>query len=123
QDFLDRARDEAGVEVEVVTGLEEARLIHLGVLQAVPAFDRTVVVVDIGGGSTEVVVGRGGELLDARSLKLGAIRTTQRFFASEPLRPKHLEAARAHVRGALGPVTRMVAAQGGVEVAIGSSGT
>ena len=46
----DRARDEAGIEVEVISGIEEARLIHLGVLQAVPVFDKRLLLVDIGGG-------------------------------------------------------------------------
>ena len=75
--FIDRARAE-GIEVEVISGFEEARLIHLGVLQAVPVFDRQVLVCDIGGGSTELVVGTRGEILTARSLKLGAIRLSRR---------------------------------------------
>ena len=54
--FLSRAR-EIGVEVEVISGVEEARLIHLGVLQAVPVFDRRLLLCDIGGGSTEVLLG------------------------------------------------------------------
>ena len=54
----DRARLEAGVEIEVISGVEEARLIHLGVLQSLPVFDQQVLVVDIGGGSTEFLVGR-----------------------------------------------------------------
>ena len=57
--FIDRARA-VGVDVEVISGFEEARLIHLGVLQAVPVFDRQALVCDIGGGSTEVVVGHQG---------------------------------------------------------------
>ena len=61
--FIDRARDEAGVDVEVISGVEEARLIHLGVLQAVPVFDKRLLLVDIGGGSTEVLVGERGETL------------------------------------------------------------
>ena len=48
EEFLERARREAGIEVEVISGVEEARLIHLGVLQAVPVFDRRLVLVDIG---------------------------------------------------------------------------
>lgn len=122
-EFLARARDDAGVDVDVITGVEEARLIHLGVLQAVPAFDQRILVVDIGGGSTEFVLGQGGAVLDASSLKVGSIRMTERFFATEPLRPKHLDAARAHLRSALSPVRRMVRDQGGFEVAVGSSGT
>ena len=84
--FLRRARVEAGVEVEVISGFEEARLIHLGVLQAVPVFDRRVLVVDIGGGSTEIVLGERDEALVARSLKLGAIRLTDRFFPDDAIK-------------------------------------
>src|SRR5690349_20645634 len=58
-ELLRRAADEAGVEVHVVSGAEEARLIHLGVLQAVSIFDQRHLVVDIGGGSTEIIVGEG----------------------------------------------------------------
>ncbi|MGH9137602.1 MAG: Ppx/GppA phosphatase family protein [Acidimicrobiales bacterium] len=123
QEFLDRALAEAGVRVEVISGAEEARLIHLGVLQAVPAFDRRVLVIDIGGGSTEFVLGRGGELLDARSLKLGAIRLTERFFAKEPVKKKALTECRTFVRTYLQPVARMVDRFGGFDVVIGSSGT
>lgn len=122
-EFLRRARNEAGVKVDVITGVEEARLIHLGVLQAVPVFDQRVLVVDIGGGSTEFVVGHGGEVLDARSLKLGAIRLTERCFAKEPIKAKAVDEARAYVRAALSPVARMVRRVGGFEVAVGSSGT
>ena len=50
-EFVTRAREEAGVEVEVISGVEEARLIHLGVLQALPVFDRRLLLCDIGGGS------------------------------------------------------------------------
>ncbi len=121
-EFLRRARDEAGVEVEVVSGVEEARLIHLGVLQDVPVADVRLLLIDIGGGSTEFVVGEGSEMLAARSLKLGAIRLTDRFFADEPLTAAQVERCRAHVRSYLGPVVREVARHG-FEVAVGSSGT
>ncbi|MGZ4786288.1 MAG: Ppx/GppA phosphatase family protein, partial [Acidimicrobiales bacterium] len=57
EDFIRRAREEADVEVEVISGVEEARLIHLGVLQAVPVFERRLLLIDIGGGSTEVLLG------------------------------------------------------------------
>ncbi len=77
--FLRRAWEEAQVVVDVVSGSEEARLIHLGVLQALPVFDAVILLCDIGGGSTELLYGRGQEVLAARSLKLGAIRLTQRF--------------------------------------------
>ena len=122
-DFLDAAVREADVSVHVISGAEEARLIHLGVLQAVPVFDQQVLVVDIGGGSTEFVVGRGADVFDARSLKVGAIRITDRFFRKEPVKKKAITDARKCVRSYLSPVRRMVGINGGFEVAVGSSGT
>jgi exopolyphosphatase/guanosine-5'-triphosphate,3'-diphosphate pyrophosphatase len=120
--FLARAREEAGVEVDVISGAEEARLIHLGVLQAVPVYDRQLVLVDIGGGSTEVLVGLGEAVLVARSVKLGAIRLTERFFPDGIVRRGAVDACREHVRAHLNPVVREVRHHG-YEVAVGSSGT
>src|SRR5918999_6082923 len=59
--FLDRARDEAGIEVEPISGLEEARLVYLGALAALPVFEQQGLFVDIGGGSIELIIGRAGE--------------------------------------------------------------
>src|SRR5205085_12018682 len=83
--FLRRAREEAGIDVEIISGVEEARLIHLGVLQAVPVYDQRMFLIDIGGGSTELVIGEQGHMVDARSVKLGAIRLTDHFFRDEPI--------------------------------------
>lgn len=121
-EFIDRVRVEAGIEIDVVSGVEEARLIHLGVLQAVPVFDRRLLLIDIGGGSTEILVGERGETITAGSLKLGAIRLTRRFFRGERLHPGSVEACRRHIRSALAPMVRE-ADRAGFEVAIASSGT
>ncbi len=120
--FLRRARDEAGIDIEIIAGVEEARLIHLGVLQAVPVFDRLHLVVDIGGGSTEFVIGKSGTELLARSLKLGAIRVTERFFADGIIRARSVRDCREYLRAYLAPLVREVAERG-FEVAVGSSGT
>jgi exopolyphosphatase/guanosine-5'-triphosphate,3'-diphosphate pyrophosphatase len=120
--LLDRAWTEAGVHVEVITGLEEARLIHLGVLQAVPVFDRRILLCDIGGGSTELLVGQRGEVLTSRSLKLGAIRLTRAFFDGDEVTPDAVEACRRHLRSTLAPFAREVRSFA-PEVAVGSSGT
>jgi exopolyphosphatase/guanosine-5'-triphosphate,3'-diphosphate pyrophosphatase len=119
--FIDRARA-VGVDVEVISGFEEARLIHLGVLQAVPVYDRQVLVCDIGGGSTEVVVGTKGDILTARSLKLGSIRLTRRYFDGPKVTTKAVEACRQDIRTALTPTAREVR-RTGFDVAVGSSGT
>ncbi|HEX5367549.1 MAG TPA: Ppx/GppA phosphatase family protein [Acidimicrobiales bacterium] len=119
--FIERARA-VGVEVEVISGVEEARLIHLGVLQAVPVYDRQVVVCDIGGGSTEVVVGHRGDILHARSLKLGSIRLTRRYFSDKRLVEGAVDRCRRDIRTALAPAVRQVE-RSGYDVAVGSSGT
>ena len=121
-EFVTAAREQAGVEVEVISGVEEARLIHLGVLQAVPVFDRRLLLCDIGGGSTEILVGERGEVLTARSFKLGAVRLTNRFFPGQRLHPGAVSSCRGFVRSTLSPYSREVAGHG-FEVAVGSSGT
>src|SRR4051794_19038007 len=121
-EFIRRAHDEAGVDVEVVSGVEEARLIHLGVLQAVQVFDQRAFFIDIGGGSTELVIGERDDLIDVRSVKLGAIRLTDHFFSTEPIGRDHAAACRTYVRAFLSPVLRDFR-RDGFEVAVGSSGT
>ncbi len=121
-DLIRRARSEAGVHVDIISGVEEARLIHLGVLQALPVFDRRLVLCDIGGGSTELLVGLRGEVLAARSLKLGAIRLTRRFFDDDGDDGAALAACRRYVRSTITPFVREIRRHG-FEVAVGSSGT
>jgi exopolyphosphatase/guanosine-5'-triphosphate,3'-diphosphate pyrophosphatase len=121
-EFVRRAREEAGVEIEVVSGIEEARLIHLGVLQSLPVFERRLLLCDIGGGSTELLIGQRGSVLASRSLKLGAVRLTARFFAGDRLHPAAVGSCRTFVRSILAAFTKEVEAHG-FEVAVGSSGT
>ena len=120
--FLTRARREAKVDIEVISGLEEARLIHLGVLQAVPAFDQRLILVDVGGGSTEVLVGEHGETLAARSFKLGAVRLTDRFFAGGTTTTDSVKDCRSYIRSILASFEREVE-DFGFDIAIASSGT
>jgi len=121
-EFLERARLEAGVDVEVIAGVEEARLIHLGVLQAVPVGDRRHLVVDIGGGSTEFIVGEGTTPRLLRSMKLGAIRLTDRFFPGGVTDDESVESCRQYVKGFLTTAARAIVDLD-PELAIASSGT
>ena len=73
KEFTDRALAEAGVEVNVISGQEEARLIHLGVLQALPVFDQRLVLFDVGGGSTEVVFATGNDTAYQTALAYAAV--------------------------------------------------
>lgn len=121
-EFLRRARDEAGIEVQVIAGVEEARLIHLGVLSAVPVYDRLHLVFDIGGGSTEFVVAKAAQVHVARSVKLGAIRLSDRFFPDGVVRGRAVDSCRDYVRSYLKPLAREIEPWG-FEVAVASSGT
>jgi exopolyphosphatase/guanosine-5'-triphosphate,3'-diphosphate pyrophosphatase len=102
--------------------VEEARLIHLGVLQAVPVYDRQHLTVDIGGGSTEFVVAKGHEVHVARSVKLGAIRLTDRFFSGGTVRSRQVRECRSYIDAYLAPLAHEVEPWG-FDVAVGSSGT
>jgi len=121
-EFITRARNEAGVTVDVISGYEEARLIQLGVLQALPVFDRNLVLIDVGGGSTEVLFGKEGQVRYARSVKLGALRMTRRFFPDGDVEPGSVERCRDYVRAGFASVVHE-AAPVGHDVAVGSSGT
>jgi exopolyphosphatase/guanosine-5'-triphosphate,3'-diphosphate pyrophosphatase len=122
KEFAQLVREETGVEIEVISGTEEARLIYLGVLQALPVLDRRTLVIDIGGGSTETVVGFKGEMYFAHSAKLGAIRLTKRFFADEKLSNKSLKECRECIKGEWASIFKSILACG-FEEAVGSSGT
>lgn len=122
EEFIRRARTEAGIKLEVASGAEEARMIYLGVVQALPVYDATVLCIDIGGGSTEYAVGRKKEILSANSIKLGAVRLTERFFPSGRVTERAVKECRKFVRGMLTPIIRETARFKYRQV-VGSSGT
>jgi exopolyphosphatase/guanosine-5'-triphosphate,3'-diphosphate pyrophosphatase len=80
REFLPKAERALGSPIDVISGHEEARLIYLGVAHELPPTDAPRLVVDIGGGSTEFIVGRGLEPDRLESLSLGCVSATQRFF-------------------------------------------
>jgi exopolyphosphatase/guanosine-5'-triphosphate,3'-diphosphate pyrophosphatase len=121
-EFIRRARTEAGIKLEVASGAEEARLIYLGVVQALPVFNKKVLCIDIGGGSTEYVIGHKKKILTSNSIKLGAVRLTERFFPSGRVTDKGVKECRKYVRGMLAPIIREVGKFDYQQV-IGSSGT
>ncbi len=121
-EFLQRAERDAGVSVSVISGVEEARLIQLGVLQSLPVYDRQLVLIDVGGGSTEVLFGLGADVRYARSLKLGSLRMTRRFFPGGKVEGNAVQRCRKFIQARLAP---MLHEAGGLshEVAVASSGT
>jgi exopolyphosphatase / guanosine-5'-triphosphate,3'-diphosphate pyrophosphatase len=111
--LIARVRDEVGLDYQVIAGETEAALSFRGALALMPdlADGQEAAVVDIGGGSTEVVAGRKGEAPSFRvSLDVGSVRVTERFFSQRPPRPEQVEAATAFVAEALARVPDGVAA-------------
>src|ERR1700761_7275723 len=80
QAFLERAREALGFPIEIVSGIEEARLIYSGVAHHLPTEPGRRLVVDVGGGSTELIVGERHEPLQLESLQMGCVSMSQRFF-------------------------------------------
>ena len=122
QGFLERARDALGHPVEIVAGREEARLIYAGVSQSLPAESTNRLVVDIGGGSTELIIGRGFEPLELESINMGCVVISQKFFADGKLSAKRFERALVMARQMLEPVQEQFLRRGW-ESAAGSSGS
>jgi exopolyphosphatase/guanosine-5'-triphosphate,3'-diphosphate pyrophosphatase len=121
-EFVRRVRTETGIRVEIASGVEEARLIHLGVLQALPVYKKRHLMMDIGGGSTEFLLGQERKVLFNNSLKLGAVRLTEKFFKTGKALAETVDECRNYVRGILSPVERGLH-EFRFDVAIGSSGT
>jgi len=123
-EFVERAESECGVDVRVVSGVEEARLIYLGVASGADLGTNKGLFIDIGGGTTEISVGDSREYFMLESLKLGAIRVAEMFPAGESgkVSKKRFSAMLDHVRGAANHAVRRVA-EHGFDQAYGSSGT
>ncbi len=121
-DFVDEIFNKTGIRIETVSGYEEARLIYLGVLQALPIYEKKILLFDVGGGSTEFLVGEKSEVLFANSLKIGAVRLTERFFSERKFRPELIEEARLSIKTILFPVLRDIKKYN-YELVIGTSGT
>ncbi|MEO8363549.1 MAG: Ppx/GppA phosphatase family protein [Ilumatobacteraceae bacterium] len=121
-EFVRRARKEAKIQIEVISGVEEARLIHLGALYAIGDHDHPMLLCDIGGGSTEIVLANDDDILLSRSFKLGAIRLTDRFFPSDRLHPSAVSSCRSFVRSTL-TILQSEVEEFGFDIAVASSGT
>jgi exopolyphosphatase / guanosine-5'-triphosphate,3'-diphosphate pyrophosphatase len=105
-EFLERASQAIGSPVEAITGREEARLIHAGVESRWPHPRQRVLIVDIGGGSVEIVASENGRLIDALSKPLGAVRLRELFLADDPPSPRQLHQMEDYIRGRLAGATR-----------------
>ena len=122
QAFLDRAETALGHPVDVITGMEEARLVYSGVAHHGPAEAGRRFVVDIGGGSTELIIGTGLDPRHMESISLGCVRMTQSVFADDCYSAERFATARMSIRLSLSPFAAPYRRVGWNSV-IGSSGT
>lgn len=120
--FLALAEEALGHPVEVISGIEEARLIYIGVSHHVPNADGQMLVIDIGGGSTELIIGKGYEPQRLESLYIGCVELSSRFFGRGKASAKRFDKARLAVRLELSPVMARFRSMGW-DIAVGSSGT
>ncbi len=121
-DFIAQVDREIGIKIKVISGTEEARLIHLAAAYGVDVGSSPAVVVDIGGGSVEVTLGNATHLTLGRSFKAGVIRLTERFVRTDPLTRHDQRRLVKFVSKEMGPYLEQVANRG-FERLIGTSGT
>lgn len=121
-EFRDMVRARTGLELEILAGEEEARLIHLGVANGYPLYDRVACIIDIGGGSTEFVVADGERPYLVDSVKLGSLRLYDAYLrdAPDPLRASRRLGA--HVVEVLAPLAERMRRYR-IDLVLGTSGT
>ena len=108
REFLQAIQEQLGLEVDLVSGPEEARLIYLGVLSGMAFGDQPHLILDIGGGSTELVLADGRDARALSSTRVGAVRLQREFVHEDPLPPQRVEFLRAFIQGCLEPAVLKV---------------
>ena len=122
EQFLRDAEEKLGHTIEIISGIEEARLIYQGVAHSLEPDQKRKLVVDIGGGSTELIIGEGFQPMRMNSLEMGCVSMTQRFFADGIITEDRIERARVRVLQELKAIRYGFKRQGW-DVVIGSSGS
>ena len=126
RDFLQTILDDLGMEVDLVSGPEEARLIYLGVLSGMPFGDRPHLLLDIGGGSTELILADGRDARALTSTRVGAVRLQRDFVRDDPMPPQRRTFLQAFIQGSLEPAVDKVRRRikpGETPVLVATSGT
>ncbi len=103
EDLIIRVRNEIGFDIELISGAEEARLIYLGVLSGMSLGSGSHVILDIGGGSTEIILANGGDTRALTSARVGAVRLKNDFFEIEELSNSRIQFLKTFIKGSLEP--------------------
>ena len=125
-EFLNRVQSELGIQIELVSGSEEARLIYLGVLSGMALGDESYIIIDIGGGSTELILADKKDAIALTSSKIGAVRLKNDFLNEEPINIERSKFLKTFIQGSLEPsvgkLKRRLQKEKGVSM-IATSGT
>src|SRR3989442_4636508 len=121
-EFLKTVTSQTGIRPRVISGTEEARLIHSAAVYGVSVPRDVAVVIDIGGGSVEVTRGAGAAIELGRSFKLGVIRLTERFVKADPLESRDERRLTRHIDAEIGKYLDQIG-RAGFDRVIGTSGT
>jgi len=121
KDFVARAKEEAGIDIEVIDGLREAELIYFGNRAAVKLDNRNSLIMDIGGGSTEFIIGNKSHLIWKESFLLGAARLLEYIEPSDPITEAEIKSLYGHFDKSLGSLKQAIREHGVYEL-VGSSG-
>jgi len=121
-EFLDQAEQALGFPIEIIAGREEARLIYLGVVHSLPASSNRRLVVDIGGGSTECIIGAGLKQQSRESLLMGCVNFSMRFFPGGRIEKSAMKEAELEAR-LIAQSVESDFSRGNWDEAIGSSGS
>ena len=103
RDLIKRVKQNIGIEVELISGAEEARLIYLGVLSGMSLENKSHVILDIGGGSTELILGNSEDTRALTSARIGAVRLKNDFFQDYPLTITRIDFIKTFIQGSLEP--------------------
>jgi exopolyphosphatase/guanosine-5'-triphosphate,3'-diphosphate pyrophosphatase len=122
EDFIAQANQALGHEISIISGHEEARIVYLGVSHTLSNDHGKQLVIDIGGGSTEFIIGKNFEPINLESLNFGSVSATQRFFSDTKLSEKNWKQANTALRLEIMPIEKAFR-RGNWKRAIGSSGT
>jgi len=120
--FIEQAEQALGHPIDIISGVEEARLIYLGVARSRRSDDERRLVVDIGGGSTELILGKALETDRMNSFYMGCVSMSRRFFVNGKVSEKAMDAAETSARQELEPVENLYL-QDHWDAALGASGT
>jgi exopolyphosphatase / guanosine-5'-triphosphate,3'-diphosphate pyrophosphatase len=123
EEALQQIREQLKLDVRMISGKEEARLIYLGVLWSMPSLGGNFAIADIGGGSTEIILANRSQIHFAESYKLGAARLTQRFFRKDKPTAENVRELHSEVLGVLRPAAARIGECGHFQHLIGTSGT